>query len=109
MPFVDQQTWPSLSPISNFGKALTGLSRRATSVSQESLSAVPLRDRHCLVIPVEQLPFANVQATQSHQRRRSKLSTSSAKKQSSEKPYRAGHSLAGPPSSAAQALSSFLK
>jgi hypothetical protein len=53
--------------------------------------------------------FAIVQAIQLHDRSRSKLSTNSAKKQSNEKPYRAGQCLAGPPSRAAQVFSSFLK
>jgi hypothetical protein len=44
--FVEQQTWLSLSPISAFGKALTGpLSRRAASPSQESSCAFTLRER----------------------------------------------------------------
>jgi hypothetical protein len=46
MPLVDQQTWLSLSPISTFGKALTGpLSRLAASPSQESSCAITLRER----------------------------------------------------------------
>src|SRR4029453_14590453 len=50
------------------------------------------------------------QEIQSHQKRRSILSSSrSQKKSSSEKPYRAGQLFARPPSSAAQALSSCSK
>src|SRR5262249_1509102 len=50
------------------------------------------------------------QLIQSHQKRRSMLSSSrSQKNKSNEKPYRAGQSLAGPPRRAAQLFSSFLK
>ena|SRR2546430_16193472 len=64
-------------------------------------TVLALRGRHS--------KLATVQAIELHHRSRSKLSTNSAKKQSNEKPYRAGHCLAGPPSCAAQAFNSFLK
>src|SRR4030095_4459967 len=53
--------------------------------------------------------FARAQINQSHQKSRSTSSASPMKNQISEKPYRAAHSLAGPPSSFAQARSSSLK
>src|SRR5207248_10052425 len=53
-------------------------------------------------------PFL-LQATQSHQKKISKQSASSHKKTTAEKPYRAGHCFAGPPSSAAQAFNSCSK
>src|SRR5262249_25093701 len=48
-------------------------------------------------------------AIQSHQKRMSKPSNICTKKISNEKPYRAGHRFAGPPSSEAQAFSSCSK
>src|SRR4051794_5647484 len=76
--------------------------------SKKSVAGTLLRDSHSRVAR-RNSELAAVQAIQLHHRSRSKLSTNSAKKQSNEKPYRAGHCLAGPPSCAAQAFSSCLK